>query len=245
MDELKIHTTDAMEFSLEVAGIGSRSYAFVIDWHIRLVLALTWLVAFWLLLAGTQIEALIQTIRDDSAWIGYLILVPPLALYLLYHPILEILMHGRTPGKRMAGVRIVTTDGQTPGTTALLIRNVFRLIDSLPVFYALGFVVAILTKTHVRIGDLAAGTLLVHEERVTSTVLERATQLALDQSLAPQDQELLLDLLERWKKLQRQVRTSLGLKFIRKIDKEVPEGLSPRELDRTLYHRLRKLAGQA
>ena len=49
-------------------------------------------------------------------------------------------MRGRTPGKRMAGVRIVARDGGAPSVGALLVRNVFRLIDSLPLLYGVGLV---------------------------------------------------------------------------------------------------------
>ena len=73
----------------------------------------------------------------------YIVVLPSLALYFLYHPILEVLMKGRTPGKRIAGVRLVKRDGGVPGVGALLIRNVFRLIDSLPFAYCIGLATTI------------------------------------------------------------------------------------------------------
>ena len=54
-------------------------------------------------------------------------------------------------------------DGSAPGAGALLVRNVFRLIDSLPVLYCVGLVAVIATREHLRVGDMAAGTLLVYE----------------------------------------------------------------------------------
>ena len=62
-----------------------------------------------------------------------LIFLPTSLIYLLYHPLVELAMRGRTPGKRMAGVRIVNRQGGTPSSLAILIRNGFRLIDCLPV----------------------------------------------------------------------------------------------------------------
>ena len=50
--ELKIHTADATELTMEVAGLGSRSYAFIIDWHIRFLFAVVWLLLAWLLLSN-------------------------------------------------------------------------------------------------------------------------------------------------------------------------------------------------
>src|SRR2546421_10292875 len=73
-------------------------------------------------------------------------------------------MRGSTPGKRMAGVRIVARDGGGPSAGALLTRNVFRLVDSLPLFYGVGLITVVLTRDNLRIGDMAAGTLLVFEQ---------------------------------------------------------------------------------
>ena len=77
----------------------------------------------------------------------------------------------------MAGIQIVTRDGGSPGVGALLTRNVFRLVDSLPLLYGVGLLATIVTRNHVRIGDIAAGTLLVYE-RPDVVLPERATATA-------------------------------------------------------------------
>src|SRR6185437_4647965 len=127
---------------------GNRSYAFIEDWLIRVLVALAWFSLALFLIRAEGVHA-------KLVYLGGL---PALAIYLLYHPVLEVLTHGRTPGMRHAGVRLVTRSGGTPGVTALLIRNVFRLIDMLPSLYLLGLVCCFLTRERVRIGDLAAGT---------------------------------------------------------------------------------------
>jgi len=66
---------------------------------------------------------------------------------------------GQTPGKQLAGVRVVALDGTPPGTGAIAIRTVLRIVDSLPVLYLLGLVVVLATgRRRQRIGDLAART---------------------------------------------------------------------------------------
>ncbi len=147
--------------ALQIAGPGTRSYAFVIDWHIRLLLALAWLAAAWLL--PLMLGQALPSARELTRPFAHLAVLPAAGLYFLYHPVLEVVMRGRTPGKRMAGVRIVTRDGGTPDITALLIRNILRLIDSLPICYLVGLMSCFVTAQSVRLGDLAAGTLLVHE----------------------------------------------------------------------------------
>jgi uncharacterized RDD family membrane protein YckC len=139
----------------ERAGIGSRAYAFLIDWHIRLLAALGWFAAAIAVL-GTDLAVLAEHWRWS--------LLPPALLYFLYHPVLELALHGDTPGKRTAGLRTVTRDGRTPGVGALLTRNLLRVVDSLPLFYALGLVVMFCTREQVRIGDLVAGTVVVYDE---------------------------------------------------------------------------------
>jgi uncharacterized RDD family membrane protein YckC len=247
--ELKIHTADATELTMEVAGLGSRSYAFIIDWHIRFLFAIVWLLLAWLLIsADGGVDVLSALVEDENSLQSSRVLItllPALAIYFLYHPILETTMQGRTPGKRMAGVRLVDTQGQTPGVAALLIRNVFRLVDGLPAFYAVGCVACMVTGRSVRIGDLAAGTLMVHEETLSATALERAQRVADNQKLTPADQEILLDLVDRWKALDQNIRTRLAQRFLEKLGEQVPVAVDNRTLSQALFLKLQQLAGDA
>ena len=72
-------------------------------------------------------------------------------------------MAGRTPGKRMIGLRVLTPEGLVPSTGALVTRNVFRIIDSMPAFYVVGLLFVMFGRRHLRLGDLAAGTVLAVE----------------------------------------------------------------------------------
>jgi len=142
-------------------------------------------------------------------------------------------------------VRLVDAQGQTPGVAALLIRNVFRLVDGLPAFYAVGCVACMVTGRSVRIGDLAAGTLLVHEEKLSARALERAQRVAGNQKLTPADQEILLDLVDRWKSLDLNVRTRLAEMFLEKLGEQVPVVANSRHLNQELFVKLQQLAGEA
>jgi len=241
-DELQLTSADATELKLPIAGIGSRSYAFIVDWHIRILLALAWLVGaavFFGLFAGGGLWENLFKGADVVA--SYLIVLPPLLFFFLYHPILEIALKGRTPGKRAAGIRIVTLDGQTPDASALLIRNLFRLVDSLPIFYIVGLVTVLLTARQVRIGDMAAGTVLAHEKKLTGKAFERfATP-----DNAPLDlpiMEVAQDLLARWNKLAPEKRAEIATKLIASQGQTLPENVSKRELNQELRKRLQRLA---
>lgn len=186
--------------TLRIAGLGGRSYAFVIDWHIRLVAAIAWIGLGSLVRFGD----LLPRAGGGGAYV-YGILLPALAIYLLYHPLLEVLMRGRTPGKRMAGLRIVTVEGRTPGIGPLLVRNLLRLVDSLPGLYAVGCASVVATRRAVRIGDLAAGTVLVYDGAA-----RRPRGAAAVPDAAAERGELAAELLRRWNRLEAPARRTLA-----------------------------------
>lgn len=240
-DKLVVQTADAVEVELPVAGIGSRSYAFLIDWHIRFLLALAWLVLIAVLLGLlSPAEDFFSPLLKAGKVALYAGLLPAAAIYFLYHPLLELVMQGRTPGKRMAGIRIVTERALTPAAGALIIRNVFRLVDSLPAFYVLGLVVAMFTARQVRIGDLAAGTLLVYGTGKRSLDFDGVIGSS-SSRLSPGDRELLDDLLERWRGLDAPLRRGLAEKFLARIGEPVAQGGTEAELRK----RLRKLRDES
>jgi uncharacterized RDD family membrane protein YckC len=200
---LDLQTVDAVNLGLEIAGIGSRAYAFTIDLHIRVLAALAWLLpATWLLPRfGTSLgEAGIL-----------LMLGPPALIYLLYHPVLEIAMRGRTPGKRYASLRILTLDGRTPGAGALLLRNIFRILDSMPGVYALGLVAMAVTAQRTRIGDIAAGTVVVFDGVRHAGALDA---LRAEAAMSPQATLLVRELLDRWPELEAGVRRQLAQRLL-------------------------------
>ncbi len=156
---LLVDSVTGVDVTLSIAGPGARSYAFIIDWLIRTILAVAWYVLAAVVYHRGWI--LSSPLSPGTAWFT-LVVAPPAAIYFLYHPLLETLTRGRTPGKRLAGVQLVDERGAAASVGALLTRNVFRLVDSLPVAYVVGLVTVMATRNCVRVGDLAAGTFLVY-----------------------------------------------------------------------------------
>jgi uncharacterized membrane protein SpoIIM required for sporulation/uncharacterized RDD family membrane protein YckC len=158
--DLVVESVTGVDVALPVAGPGARSFAFLIDWHIRASAAVAWYVLGALIYNGRF--SLAPPLSPEAGWfIG--VVSPAAVIFFLYHPLLEVAMRGRTPGKRIAGVRLVTRAGGAPAVGALLTRNVFRIVDSFPFLYGVGLVATLVTRDHVRIGDLAAGTLLIYD----------------------------------------------------------------------------------
>lgn len=229
--QLSVDSATGIDVTLPLAGAGARSYAFVVDWHIRLVLALAWYGAAALLYNYLQNGALsvAPPLTSEARWFGA-VLAPALVLYFLYHPLLELTMRGSTPGKRIAGVRVVARDGSAPSAGALLVRNVFRLIDSLPLAYGLGLTLVALTREHVRSGDMAAGTLLVYETAGPAFSVTPATTAG---SLDPATAELVAELLARWPRLTVPARSALARQLLERCGRPA-EGLAP--LDEAALH---------
>ena len=209
---LSVDSVTGIDVSLPVAGPGARSYAFIIDWHIRLILALAWYVMAALILNGGF--SLAAPVAHEPRWFGLAVL-PAFAIYFLYHPVVEVAMHGRTPGKRSAGIRVVTRAGGPPGTGALLVRNVFRLIDSLPVGYGVGLTLMVLTRESLRCGDMAAGTLMVYEHRIADTELLQDAAQRLGK-LDTAGAEIAADLLQRWTSLVPEARIRLARQLLQR-----------------------------
>lgn len=157
---LSVPSATGVEARIVLAGPGARAMAFVVDWLLRTALTIVYLLAASYLLLGN----LSGNVAMDQMTTWYLVgVLPASAIYFLYHLILEPLMAGRTPGKRIVGLRVLSLDGHVPPTGALITRNVFRIVDSLPVGYVVGLLFVFFSRRHLRLGDIAAGTVVAVE----------------------------------------------------------------------------------
>jgi uncharacterized RDD family membrane protein YckC len=179
---IAVPSATGVDAQVVLAGPGARTIAFLIDWLIRGGLALAWLlIAALLILGNVDFQ-----VPEEHETLWYLAgAIPATAIYFLYHPVLEPLMSGRTPGKRMTGLRVLTPEGVVPGAGALVTRNLFRIIDSMPALYVVGLLFVIFGRRHLRLGDMAAGTVLAVERAPFLERLE-AANAASSNHAAPQ-----------------------------------------------------------
>ena len=153
-DRISIPTPEGVELELVLAGVGSRLVATVIDYLVKGAI----LLALWII--GTAVGG------DEVG--GFLLAGLVVASFLVwfgYDVAFETLASGRTPGKRAAGQRVVRLGGEPVGFLASAVRNLLRLVDSLPGLYAVGALSVLFSRRNQRLGDLAAGTLVVRERR--------------------------------------------------------------------------------
>ncbi len=116
-DRITIASATGVDVTLPIAGPGTRSYAFLIDFHIRVVLAFAWLLlASWATVGHLLPDPKAEGAASGGAAAAWLLaaVLPSVLIYALYHPVLEVAMRGRTPGKRMVHVRLVDARGGVP-----------------------------------------------------------------------------------------------------------------------------------
>ena len=166
--EYTIETPENVTFGYDVAGIGSRAIGAVLDTLIVFALLgmLNLLLFFVLALVGGE-ELFLFGLEGDVNWVaGLMIALFSLLQFLVYwgyYLLFELVWNGQTPGKRVAHTRAVRLDGEPAGFAEVAVRNLVRIVDFLPFGYGVGVVTMLLNAQSRRLGDFAAGTLVVRE----------------------------------------------------------------------------------
>jgi uncharacterized RDD family membrane protein YckC len=166
-EDYRLVLPENVELSFDVAGVGSRTIAALLDYIILYGGILAAVVAYSMNRAA--LRGLLRSLGAPS-WIdGYTEPALLAAIILLiffawwgYFVMFEMIWNGQTPGKRCLGLRVVRRDGQPISLVASLVRNIVRAVD---MFVFLGIVVMLIDKQSRRLGDFAAGTLVIREPR--------------------------------------------------------------------------------
>lgn len=176
---LNIDTPENVVFDYEVVGIGSRFMAALVDTLLIIVLqAIAYLASFFILANLTEWQ------DSWGGWIAAVFALITFALLWGYYIFFELWWNGQTPGKRLTGLRVIRSDGTPITLTESIIRNLVRLVDFLPLFYGVGIVAMFIDRQSRRLGDFAAGTLVVRDqEEVTLESLGRTPKIAIPPTL--------------------------------------------------------------
>jgi uncharacterized RDD family membrane protein YckC len=179
-----VHSPEQVALHLPVAGPASRILAYAIDYLVIFLLQVGFFVLLFLTLLSMTglLEALQgpleEAIREGEAfdpdsfflntafWLAFLLfLLVQLAAEWSYFVVLDMLSGGRSLGKRVAGLRVVRDGGLPITFRASAVRNLLRIVDYLPTGYLTGLTSMVVSPKHKRLGDLAAGTLVVRLDR--------------------------------------------------------------------------------
>lgn len=160
---LDVETPEQVVLSYTIAGIGTRSAAAIID---TLILVSAWL-AFTSLIAWAARELGSSSESLRSPWLTSTSIIGQFALQWGYYVLFEALRDGQTPGKRRMRLRVVRDGGYAVTFGASAVRNLVRFVDQQPlIFYLFGIVGVVLSRSGKRLGDFAAGTIVVQERAV-------------------------------------------------------------------------------
>lgn len=156
-----IRTPENIELTYALAGPGTRAAAYLMD------LLVMWLIASFVQnLAMVLLMPLLEA-PELQQWVIAGLIVVSFLLYSGYFVFFEWVMSGQTPGKRLLGIRVIKEGGYALRFLDSLVRNLLRIVDFLPFGYGVGLTTVLVTPRSQRLGDLAAGTLLVHQEQVS------------------------------------------------------------------------------
>jgi uncharacterized RDD family membrane protein YckC len=161
-EKLTIETPEQITLEFPLAGIGSRFLAIAFDTVLQAA-ALVSLVFIGLAAGIFMSVAGARRPQAGGIWLTAVLLFAWFVIYTGYFAIFESVWNGQTPGKRLVGLRVIDVSGRPITVYAALIRNILRILDSIPGIYAVAIISAIVTKRNQRLGDLAAGTLVIHE----------------------------------------------------------------------------------
>jgi uncharacterized RDD family membrane protein YckC len=221
-EEYTIDTPESVTFAYEVAGIGNRFIAALAD---STIIFVTLVLLNIMIMVGLSLlddlSGPVTMEEETLSWAGGLLI----ALYVLinflifwgYYVLFEYLWNGQTPGKRLVKIRVLRVDGNPAGFVEVAIRNLIRIVDFMPSGYGLGLLVMFFNKQARRLGDFAAGTLVIKERsdvdlrslttagpgsvNVSSPTVDEALLLRYVniRRLSAADYELIQETLNRWR----------------------------------------------
>lgn len=161
-EQLDIKTPEYVSLQFQSAGLGSRAAAFIIDQIILLIVNILIIIGLLFMINGTFMDFFYADMPS------YLIAGAIILIFIIrwcYFFAFEYFSGGSTLGKKMVGIRVIQENGHSITLLSSLLRNLLRIIDSLPMNYLVGMLMIFFHSKHKRLGDLVAGTIVVHERR--------------------------------------------------------------------------------
>ena len=224
VDKLIIETPEQTVLEFPLAGIGSRALALMIDTLLQIaVLAVLGLIA-----GVISYEGFLPRLGKQYVY-AILIFLAFLSQF-GYFAFFEAIWNGRTPGKCWIHLRVIMDSGRPLGAQGAILRNLMRIVDSLPSIYAVGIITSLISPQNKRVGDYLAGTVVIQEKSIQAdrSLWETTPAPLLATSQFPKlnaaELQLVEAYLERRSSLQEEVRRSMA----RQIAERMNQGPSAR-----------------
>ena len=241
-NRITFQTPESVELEFTLAGIGNRALALLIDYTVLgvtlLLFVLTWSVFSTQLL--NFVEYFFTNLPSLDIWLLAIFFIIAFAIYIGYFVFFETLWFGETPGKRFAKIRVVRDDGRLIGLQQATLRALLRPFDET---LFIGAFLIMLGSREKRLGDLAAGTIVIQAQTPTAsaklTISEQAKRLheqlieiADFSQLMPDDFAVIREYLQRRAAMSLKARASLSLKLAEQVKaiihlEKLPEAVTP------------------
>lgn len=227
LNRVSLSTPESVELDFTLAGIGNRTLALVIDYQILLLV----LLAFWLL-GGLFTLGLFSVLATSNVnysalpwWLLGIAILLNFVIYSGYFVYFEVMHRGRTPGKRFTKIRVVRDNGRPVGLSQAVLRSLLRPVDD---FCFIGAFFILFGKREKRIGDWAAGTLVIQDQvgdrKTTLALSDTGQQLATKlpmladiTQLIPDDYAVVREYLQRRSKMTPKARTEKSMELARQL----------------------------
>ncbi|MBV9233558.1 MAG: RDD family protein [Candidatus Eremiobacteraeota bacterium] len=242
---IDVRTPESIAFSYELAGLGSRFLALALDQLIQIAVLLALFAGFALALSHVPPQTRLHMLTSSrvnvvkSIALAIVIIVVFMVLF-GYFIIFETLSNGQTPGKRVLGIRVVRDGGYPLDFGASLVRNLIRVGEAMVGYYALSAISMLLSRENKRLGDLAAGTIVVRDARLATPNFEaRAEEPVYSPTayLSGEERALIKRFLERRDGLSRERREALAWQLAYRVRNRLPADLARLD-DESLLERL-------
>ncbi|HZZ66237.1 MAG TPA: RDD family protein [Candidatus Baltobacteraceae bacterium] len=221
---LIVKTPESVAFSYDLAGLGSRFLAVTIDLVIQLLLlgAIIWALA---LAAASAPHPGIAAVASKSVQSVTTAIVVGLmfVIFFGYFIVFEAFWNGRTPGKRLMGLRVVRDAGYPLDLTSAVIRNLVRIGEFFLAFYAISAVACVLSRENKRLGDMAAGTIVVREAPIPAlnNLVSVSEQVTRSGMLSAQEYALIDEFVARRSSLAPRVRARMAAQIATNVRSRV------------------------
>ncbi|AFY46487.1 putative membrane protein/domain protein [Nostoc sp. PCC 7524] len=247
-NRVKYHTPESVELEFTLAGIGNRAWALLIDYLALAAILVIFLIA-WIIIAG-QLSDFWQQVFGSTVglWLIAITFIVSFVIYAGYFVFFETLWQGQTPGKRAANIRVVRDDGRPIGLQQATLRALLRPFDE---FLFIGACLIIFSRQEKRLGDLAAGTIVIQAEIPTTSAnfiiseqaksfYEELSQITDLSILLPDDFAVISEYLKRRSAMSHKARNALALKLAQQLQailniQQLPEKVSPDVLLEAVY----------
>ncbi|MDZ8134519.1 MAG: RDD family protein [Nostoc sp. DedQUE04] len=241
-NRITFQTPESVELEFTLAGIGNRALALLIDYTVLgvtlLLFVLTWSIFSTQLL--NFVEYFFAKLPSLDIWLLAIFFIIAFAIYIGYFVFFETLWFGETPGKRFAKIRVVRDDGRLIGLQQATLRALLRPFDET---LFIGAFLIMLGSREKRLGDLAAGTIVIQAQTPTASARliiseqakglhEQLIEIADFSQLMPDDFAVIREYLQRRGAMSLKARTSLSLKLAEQVKaiinlEKLPEAVTP------------------